>query len=107
MGYEFKLRWTPEQLEAARNRKRAPRPQRKTTPAKPKTAVAPLRKVIGHIQIEAGEFRGEMLYYTHELLECFHHQPQKEDIYGPTNAARRRCLQCQKEEQALQNTLTP
>jgi hypothetical protein len=74
----------------------------------PRLKPAPLRKVIGHIEIEAGysEDLCGMLYYNHELLECFHHQAQKQDIYGPTNAARRRCLQCQKEEQALQNVLT-
>ena len=70
-------------------------------PKQPKTA--PLRKVISHIQIEAGysEDLCLTLYYTHELLECFHHQMQKQDIYGPTNATRRRCRDCLKEDEAF------
>lgn len=88
-----------------RNRRRGP-----AKPKEPREPVPPLRKVIGYIEIEAGvvyegpepEIAGKMLYYTHELLECFHHQSQKQDIYGPTNAARRRCLQCFKEEKAHQ-----
>lgn len=101
MTYEFKIRWTPEQLEAARNRK--PPPARQKRPRTPPATVAPLRKVIGHIQIEAGyhEATCMTLYYTHELLECFHHQMQKQDIYGPTNATKRRCHACVKEEQAF------
>lgn len=31
-----------------------------------------------------------------ELLECGHSQSPKSDIYGETNAARRRCLKCPK-----------
>jgi hypothetical protein len=29
-----------------------------------------------------------------EVLECGHEQRQKSDIYGPTNAYKRRCRQC-------------
>lgn len=29
-----------------------------------------------------------------EVLECGHHVRQKQDIYGPTNAYRRRCRFC-------------
>ena len=29
-----------------------------------------------------------------EVLECGHEQPQKTDIYGPTNAYARRCRSC-------------
>lgn len=32
--------------------------------------------------------------YSYEVLECGHEQRQKTDIYGPTNAYRRRCRQC-------------
>ena len=61
---------------------------------KPTLRNAPLRKVIGTLQVEAGEFMGEMLYYNHELLECFHHQMPKQDFIGEYHAARRRCGQC-------------
>lgn len=49
----------------------------------------PLRKVVGHVQIE---FMGFMVW--REKLECGHLQAEKRDIYGPTNAERRRCRQC-------------
>lgn len=61
---------------------------------KTKANTAPLRKVIGELQVEAGEFQGEMLYYTHELYECFHHEMPKQDFIGDYHAVRRRCRQC-------------
>lgn len=60
---------------------------------------APLRKVIGTLQVEAGEYRGEMLYYTHELLECFHHQMPRQDFMGEYHAERRRCGACLKAQE--------
>jgi hypothetical protein len=32
--------------------------------------------------------------WRYETLECGHEQRQKEDIYGPTNAYKRRCRRC-------------
>lgn len=65
---------------------------------RPSLKGAPLRKVIGTLKVEAGEFQGEMLYYTHELYECFHHEMPRSDMYGETNATRRRCRQCKPPE---------
>lgn len=46
----------------------------------------PLRKVVGYGLNEHG---GET-----EKLECGHEIPRRNDIYGPTNAYRRRCHLC-------------
>ena len=46
----------------------------------------PLRRVVGYGLNEHG---GET-----ETLECGHVVPRLSDIYGPTNAFRRRCRQC-------------
>lgn len=62
---------------------------------------APLRKVIGTLQVEAGEYLGEMLYYTHELYECFHHEMPRQDFIGDYHAERRRCGQCREEQKAV------
>lgn len=48
--------------------------------------VAPLRKVVRCFTTEAGVER--------ERLECGHVINRKQDIYGPTNAYRRRCRKC-------------
>lgn len=63
--------------------------------------IAPLRKVIGTIEVEAGEFHGRTTYYHHELLECFHHQSVKQDVYGQYYANKRRCKRCAHELQLL------
>lgn len=47
--------------------------------------IGPLRKIVA----EEG---------SSELLECGHRQRRKHDIFGPTNAYRRRCRQCRREE---------
>lgn len=46
---------------------------------------SPLRKIVGHEDFK-------------EILECGHRQYPVTDIYGETNAVRRRCWQCRKEE---------
>ena len=33
-----------------------------------------------------------------EILECGHELSRREDIVGPTNAVRRRCHKCQRED---------
>jgi hypothetical protein len=48
--------------------------------------LAPLRDIVGRSFDEFG--------IRLELLECGHEQRQKHDIFGPTNACRRRCRQC-------------
>lgn len=56
---------------------------RKKTPKK----LAPLRRITDYFTPVTG---GRMI----EVLECGHQQSRKEDIYGPTNAYRRRCHRC-------------
>jgi hypothetical protein len=40
--------------------------------------------------------RGETILY--DVLECGHIQPVVKDIYGETNAYRRRCRKCPKQQ---------
>jgi hypothetical protein len=58
-----------------------------------KFVTAPLRKVLGIIGWKIEDRPGSAVV-SHELYECGHHYRQKEDIYGPTNAYRRRCTHC-------------
>ena len=51
-----------------------------------RTPLAPLRTIVD----ERNDEHGRII----EVLECGHEQPQKQDIYGPTNASRRRCRRC-------------
>jgi len=53
--------------------------------------IAPLRWIVGEKNDEYGRIV--------EILECGHEQPRKEDIYGPTNALRRRCRRCLQERE--------
>lgn len=46
----------------------------------------PLRKIIDYINDENG--------FQMEVLECGHKQYPVRDIYGETNAYRRRCKKC-------------
>lgn len=57
--------------------------------------LAPLRKVLGLISVPIGDRPGAATI-GHELYECGHHRPPKQDIYGNTNAFRRRCNDCGK-----------
>jgi hypothetical protein len=50
------------------------------------TVSLPLRKIVA----EENDQYGRVV----EVLECGHKQTQKEDIYGPTNAYKRRCRKC-------------
>lgn len=55
-----------------------------------KKKLAPLRKVLGLVTV----WLSDVDSVEHELYECGHHAPRKQDIYGPTNAYRRRCHSC-------------
>jgi len=52
---------------------------------------APLRKIVGYERNQVGS--------EIDVLECGHKVHRKHDIYGPTNAIRRRCRQCYAEGQ--------
>lgn len=53
----------------------------------------PLRKIVN--SSTEYEKRGMFSYPRYyEYLECGHRVIQKSDIYGPTNATRRRCRKC-------------
>lgn len=61
----------------------------------------PLRKIIEIVQVPLTDVRGQQLviygepvFQRKELLECGHIVRIKEDIYGQTNAYRRRCAKC-------------
>lgn len=61
--------------------------------------LAPLRRVMKVIEVPIGRpVDGKQLKSFHELLECGHHQPFKQDVYGVYHAARRRCRKCQREQ---------
>lgn len=50
----------------------------------------PLRKIIGHARLAlTGTFTA-----IYEVYECGHIRLPKMDIYGETNASRRRCYKC-------------
>lgn len=48
---------------------------------------APLRRIVSW----RTDGNGRLI----EQLECGHEKPRREDHYGPTNAARRRCRRCE------------
>ena len=58
----------------------------------------PLRKVVGRQRRVLGdtEIGGEMteIAVMDELLECGHAVRPREDFFGETNAAKRRCKEC-------------
>jgi hypothetical protein len=72
--------------------------RRKTPPGALRSGAGkgPLRKVVGHKMVAVGSQGTEVL---HEELECGHTQPIKQDAFGPTNAVRRRCSRCRKEQE--------
>lgn len=51
-----------------------------------KIAIAPLRKIVDRGRNEHGS--------PTETLECGHIVHERQDHIGPTNANRRRCMQC-------------
>jgi hypothetical protein len=55
----------------------------------------PLRKVLGLIGVPVEDRPGAAVVFK-ELYECGHAFIEKSDIYGPTNAFRRRCMACAK-----------
>lgn len=52
---------------------------------------APLRRIIGYVGMP---FQTAKYLRSLELLECGHAQAAVKDIYGETNATRRRCRGC-------------
>ena len=58
----------------------------------PDRKLPPLRKIVR-------EFIGKHGVQKEEL-ECGHVVNRKSDIYGPTNAYRRRCSQCARDDEA-------
>ena len=56
--------------------------------------LAPLRRVMKIVKVPVTYSTGNTYEFVRELLECGHTQGIKQDIYGPTNAYRRRCRQC-------------
>ncbi len=60
----------------------------------------PLRKIVGHKHpvIELGGIAREVTGIWVEILECGHEQNQKSDFIGHTNAERRRCKKCLRQE---------
>lgn len=54
-----------------------------------------LRKIVGSQPVKVSQdLDGKPTYLLAEILECGHTQFPKRDIYGETNAVRRRCRQC-------------
>lgn len=68
---------------------------RNPVPANNGSANGPLRKIVEYQEIQVGRI-GTVI---HELLECGHLVLPKQDIFGPTNAVRRRCRHCVKERE--------
>jgi hypothetical protein len=64
--------------------------------------VPPLRRIIDRPMVSIGNDGETEFFKQKELLECGHIQSPKQDIYGETNATRRRCFQCLKEKEAKQ-----
>ena len=58
--------------------------------------MAPLRKIVDRVWVESGLMMyGKPLMVMRDKLECGHLVAAKQDIYGPTNAYRRRCRKCE------------
>lgn len=56
---------------------------------------APLRKVVGWVEVDTGAMMyGKPVKVWRQKLECGHLKLEGRDIYGPTNAERRRCHKC-------------
>lgn len=54
----------------------------------------PLRKIVGWVDVPLGVFYGKQQTVKRQLLECGHTKPEGRDIFGPTNADKRRCRKC-------------
>jgi hypothetical protein len=59
--------------------------------------VDPLRKIIGYRQVDVSLTPGMPMFLQHEVYECGHTALAKHDIYGETNAVRRRCRKCREQ----------
>lgn len=57
----------------------------------------PLRKIVGYESHDVSLTPGQPMFLEHEKLECGHLVLPKQDIFGETNATRRRCRKCRKE----------
>jgi hypothetical protein len=79
-GYDIVSQWGKRMKERA-GRYRAEEQSRETNSY-------PLRKIVGY----AGDKKYPAL--TYELLECGHKMLPRRDMFGETNAYRRRCRKC-------------
>ena len=60
---------------------------------------APLRKILRREKRLIGtSWTGRPIEIEREVLECGHKVEPKKDIYGETNAYRRRCVWCLRQE---------
>lgn len=65
-----------------------------------KATMGPLRRVLFTVPLaiedpaKAGAEGRDYVEVPHEVYECGHAAVRKSDIYGQTNASRRRCRQC-------------
>lgn len=58
---------------------------------------APLRKIVGREKRRIGtSWTGRPIEIEREVLDCGHRIEPRKDIYGETNAYRRRCEWCQR-----------
>ena len=58
----------------------------------------PLRQIVGHVKRSIGN-DGEFEYFVNdELLECGHQMRPRQDMFGTTNAQKRRCERCAEQE---------
>ena len=57
----------------------------------------PLRKIVGTVYLPLVD--GSDTTFRHEQLECGHAMLPKSDMFGETNASRRRCWKCAKEQE--------
>jgi hypothetical protein len=62
---------------------------------------APLRKIVSYEDVDVSLTPGSRMVLQHEKLECGHTQLPLHDIFGETNADRRRCVKCLKEGQKV------
>lgn len=58
---------------------------------------APLKKVVAYTYRELACGDGIIARIPIEILECGHEVVQKQDMYGYTNAYKRRCIKCLEE----------
>lgn len=63
---------------------------------------APLRKIVGREKRRIGtNWVGLPIELEREVLECGHKVEPRKDIYGETNAYRRRCEWCLRQQMSV------